>query len=135
MTVPAAKFVKHEIEMNSLDKPETEEQVVKIAEAVEEKTVKVEYGMMTRRLHITFAQAGQRTYRTTKCQALRPTTPQRLPMSRIALLLYSSPKEKEQASPYSPLSELPQASDVPAKPLSVRPQSSATRERKVLEGL
>lgn len=47
-TLPVAKFVKDEVEKNSLNKGRTEEQFVKLAEVVENYKIKIEDGILTK---------------------------------------------------------------------------------------
>lgn len=48
--VPVAKYVKQEVEKNSVDKAEMEKRFVKLAEAADEKKHYVEDGVPTRRI-------------------------------------------------------------------------------------
>lgn len=49
-TVAMAKFGKHEVEKKTLHKAEMEELSVQLAEVVEEKKIKIEDGMFTRKI-------------------------------------------------------------------------------------
>lgn len=49
LTVPVAIFVKHKVEQSSLGKAKREERFSKLAEAVDEKEIKINDGGLTKR--------------------------------------------------------------------------------------
>lgn len=51
-TVPVDKFVKHDVKKNSLDEAKMEKRFVKLADAAEEKKIKVEGVILTREIDL-----------------------------------------------------------------------------------
>lgn len=65
-TITVVKFVKREVEKNSVNKIKMEERFVKLTEAVEEKTMRIENGKPTRWFDTARSRARKRTYLTKK---------------------------------------------------------------------
>lgn len=133
-SVHLTKFVKQEVETNTLHKAKTKKRFLKLAKAVEEKKIKVEGGIPKLRIDTARSPkpprdmssdkvANQKFYSTAVSSNECDTGRQ--------YILYQERGRRHY--PYSPASQLSHLSHAQARQLSVQSQSSGTSERKIPE--
>lgn len=81
-TEPVATFVKHEIEKSSLDKGEKEKPFEKLPEAVEEKKINIENGILTKRKDSVWFPSPPESISNDKKRIEKRTVQQRLSISQ-----------------------------------------------------